>query len=101
MFLDLIFAMFLWCGLVHGEQPGGGQTADAWPSFRGNPQLTGVAMGTLPDKLEVRWKVDVKEPVTSTAAIVNGVVYVGADDSNLYAINLADGNIRWKYAAKD
>ena len=75
--------------------------ANAWPSFRGNPQLTGVAASKLDPELKVRWKVDVKEPVTSTAAIVDGVVYIGADDFNLYAINLADGSVRWKYAAKE
>ena len=28
-----------------------------WPLFRGDPLQTGKAEGTLPDPLEVRWKV--------------------------------------------
>lgn len=80
---------------------GAGSSADVWPSFRGNPQLTGVADSALPKDLKLLWKVDVKEPVTSTAAIVDGTVYVGADDSHLYALKTKTGETRWRYAAKE
>jgi len=29
--------------------------ADEWPQFRGNPQLTGVAAGTVPANLKLLW----------------------------------------------
>ena len=47
-----------------------------WPLFRGDPLQTGVAKGALPDKLEIRWKVDLKKGIESTAAIVKDTVYV-------------------------
>jgi len=68
-----------------------------WPLFRGNALQTGVAAEALPDKLEVLWSFKCQDGVESTAAIVGGVVYVGSFDQHLYAINLADGTLKWKY----
>ena len=51
-----------------------------WPMFRGNPQLTGVAGSSLPEKLRLRWRYELGDGTSSTAAIVDGVMYIGADD---------------------
>jgi outer membrane protein assembly factor BamB len=67
-----------------------------WPMFRGNNQLTGVADTTLPARPEVLWQFKTGENFGSSAAIVDGVVYVGCDDGFLYAINLEDGRLKWK-----
>lgn len=71
--------------------------ADAWPMFRGNSMLTGVATGKLPDKLEVLWRYETKESIQSSAAIVDGMVYVGSDDGFLYALDRVSGSLRWKF----
>jgi outer membrane protein assembly factor BamB len=73
-------------------------TAD-WPLFRGNPLQTGVASSSLPDDLEIRWKVRTKGAIEGGAAIVKGIVYIGSQDENLYAIDLATGKEKWKYHA--
>src|SRR5262245_13937695 len=70
-----------------------------WPIFRGNPLQTGSAVSTLPEKLEVRWKVKTKEGIEGSAAIVNGTVYIGCRDEHLYALDLATGTQKWKYKA--
>lgn len=82
-------------------QPASAPTVDEWPMFRGDRHLTGVAAGRLPPSLAVRWRHVCPEAVASTAAIVGETVYVGCDDAHLYALNLADGRVRWTYAAKD
>src|SRR3989442_602320 len=48
----------------------------AWPMFRGNPQLTGVATSPLPDQLALVWtyEADKNDAFESSAAIVDGVV---------------------------
>src|SRR5262249_53299813 len=74
----------------------GGPSAD-WPLFRGNALQTGVSKAKLPDKLEVLWKFETKEAIESTAAIANGVAYVGSFDEHLYAIELASGKEKWKF----
>ncbi|MFN0135438.1 MAG: PQQ-binding-like beta-propeller repeat protein, partial [Phycisphaerae bacterium] len=72
---------------------------DSWPMFRGDLQNRGVANTKLADKLELKWKFATTpdESIESTAAIVDGVAYVGATDGHLYAINLKDGMLRWKF----
>ncbi len=79
------------------EGPHAKLALDQWPMFRGNPRLTGVARGALPDELHVRWKYETPEPISSTAAIVDGVVYVGSDEGTLYALDLATGRPKWKH----
>jgi outer membrane protein assembly factor BamB len=64
--------------------------------FRGGPQLTGVAASELPDKPALLWKFNAGDSVASSAAIDGGVVYVGCENGNLYALNLANGSIRWQ-----
>lgn len=70
-----------------------------WPVFRGNAPQTGVAKDTLPDKLEVRWKVKLGDGIEAAAVVHKGVVYVGSFDEHLYALDLATGKERWKYKA--
>jgi outer membrane protein assembly factor BamB len=72
-----------------------------WPVFRGDAAQTGVAAHPLPDKLAVRWQFKTggdanTASVEGTAAIVGGVVYVGAFDDHLHALDLATGTEKWK-----
>jgi len=71
--------------------------ADAWPMFHGAPHLAGVAAGVLPEKPELLWSFKTDGPVVSSAAIFDGKVFVGSDDNNLYALNLADGKKVWVF----
>ncbi len=47
------------------------------------------------------WKFQCEDEVRSSPVVHRGVVYVGAYDNNLYAINAEDGSFRWKYPAAD
>src|SRR5438552_595792 len=76
--------------------------AAAWPTFRGDPAQTGVSADPLPEKLVQRWTYATVQDragggVESTSAIVNGVVYVGAFDEFLHAIDLTTGQAKWKF----
>src|SRR5438128_1529386 len=68
-----------------------------WPLFRGNPLQNGIAQSPLPDTLDIRWKIQVKDGIEAAAAIVKDTVYFGAFDQYLYAVNLPDGKEKWKY----
>ena len=85
--------LFLLTGLL--------SAADDWPQFRGNPQLTGVATGSLPATLRLLWSYDAGDSIESSAAISGGVVYVGSQSKDLLAIDLETGKLRWKYRATD
>jgi len=46
------------------------------------------------------WRFRCEDEVRSSPAVHNGVVYVGAYDHNLYAINAKNGEFLWKYATE-
>ncbi|MHC4181255.1 MAG: PQQ-binding-like beta-propeller repeat protein, partial [Planctomycetota bacterium] len=74
------------------------KASDAWPLFRGDSQATGVAAGSLPEKLELLWTFPVDGGgFQSTAAIADGMVYAASLDGNLYALDLASGRKRWEF----
>ena len=76
-----------------------GYAGDDWPGFRGNPQLTGVAAGAVPEKLELLWTFEAGDGIEATAALVRGRAYLTSLDGYLYALDLEEGNVRWKYRA--
>ena len=73
-------------------------SSDNWPQFRGNPQLTGVSLSTLPETLKVLWTYEAGDAIESSAAIADGVVYLASQKGELVALNLQDGAVRWKYS---
>jgi outer membrane protein assembly factor BamB len=77
------------------------QHTSDWPVFRGNAEGTGVAGSSLPTKLELLWTFAISQGgFESTAAIVDGVVYIGSTDGSLYAIDLATGKKRWQFTTE-
>ena len=75
--------------------------ADTYNTFRGNPQLTGVASSNLAPPLTLRWAYSTQDAIESTAAIHEGTVYVGSLDGQLYALDLHTGALVWQYQADD
>jgi hypothetical protein len=67
-----------------------------WGQFRGNPRLTGAAPTAPPASLKLRWVYEAGESIESSAAIVDGGVYVGSSKGELLAIDLESGKLRWK-----
>jgi outer membrane protein assembly factor BamB len=60
--------------------------------------LQGVADATLARPLSLGWSYQAKEGIGSSAAIVDGAVYVASMDGILHAVDLATGKARWQYA---
>src|SRR6266566_5106321 len=72
-------------------------TAADWPMYRGGPSLAGMASGSIPAKPGLLWSFKTGGPVKSSAAIVGGQVFVGSDDGNVYALDLASGKKLWSF----
>jgi hypothetical protein len=71
------------------------------PMFRGNLQHTGVYQGSgLPTLSGVKWKFHTSGQVISSPAVINGIVYFGSTDGNLYAVDAASGTLKWKFATQ-
>src|SRR5687768_11637635 len=73
--------------------------ADRWPQFRGSLPLHGTSAAALPPALKLLWTYEAGDAIESSAAIADGVVYVGSQSGDLHAVNLADGKAKWKYKA--
>src|SRR6185312_16375226 len=68
------------------------------PMFRGNPAHTGVYQAAGISKFsKVKWKFHTDGSVFSSPAVVNGVVYIGSGDGNLYAVDQGTGALKWKF----
>ncbi len=52
-------------------------------------------------RISPRWAFRCEDEIRSTAAVADGVVYVGAYDNNLYALTTDDGKFIWKFPASD
>lgn len=65
--------------------------------FRGDLSHSGIynAAG-VPKFSGIKWAFHTNAPVISSPAIVDGAIYFGSDDGNLYAVNL-DGTLKWKF----
>jgi len=75
---------------------------ESWPLFRGNALSTGVSQDKLPEQLKVLWKFKVKNGAfEGTAAIANGVAYLGDLDGKVYALDLKTGEKKWEFASQD
>jgi outer membrane protein assembly factor BamB len=71
--------------------------AARWPMFHGDPALTGLAGGTLPDRLDLVWRFETRGAVKSSPVIGDGRVFVGSDDGCVYAIDFVRGGKVWAY----
>src|SRR6188474_3447252 len=73
-----------------------GATTDGWLQFRGDPGLTGAARSALPP-LKVAWTHEAGGTIDSSAAIADGVVFVGSGSGDLLALDLGTGKRLWSY----
>lgn len=72
-----------------------------WPLFRGDPGLTGIAAPGLSADPELLWTFTAEGAITSSPSIVDGWVYFGSDDYNVYCVSAATGEKRWAFATED
>lgn len=67
--------------------------------FRGNAEHSGVYQSHGPKQLSLKWTFATAGPIVSSPAVVDGIVYAGSADRNLYAVEAETGKLRWKFDA--
>ncbi len=69
------------------------------PMFRNDVAHSGIYSATGVAKLKgVKWTFHTQGEVVSSPAIVDGVIYVGSNDGNLYAIDQQTGTKKWAFS---
>ncbi|MBU4255720.1 MAG: PQQ-binding-like beta-propeller repeat protein [Thermoplasmatales archaeon] len=74
-------------------------TTSDWSMFRHDLSHTGYSDSPAPDTNELMWGYSTEGSVGSSAAIVNGKVFIGGYDNNVYCLDENTGNIIWTYKA--
>ncbi len=72
--------------------------------FRGDAAHSGITAEAGPTVLKgVKWTFKTEGAVVSSPVLAWGMVYVGSDDRNLYALDQSSGALKWKFStsAKD
>ncbi len=70
------------------------------PMYRGNPERTGVMPGPGIEGEPVQlWRAEVGGGIYSAPAFVDGILYFGARDGGVYAVDSATGVEVWRYQA--
>ena len=82
------------------QSPVGGEGSAAM--FRGGAERTGVTAWAVPEgQPSLVWKCELTtEPCRDPVAFGN-MAYIGSVDGHLYAVDLAKGELGWKYDAED
>ncbi len=71
--------------------------SDDWPMFRYDPQHSGYSASTAYNANQTPWSYTTGGAVDSSPAVVDGRVYVGSDDGNIYCLSAATGAHIWSY----
>jgi outer membrane protein assembly factor BamB len=67
-----------------------------WPMWRSDSiHSSSAQMG--PSSFSLSWKFQTNGSVISSPSVVDGTVYIGSQDKNIYAIGAWSGNLIWKY----
>jgi outer membrane protein assembly factor BamB len=71
---------------------------DSIAKFRADASNSGVYTEKSPSKINsVAWKFKTNGVVFSSPVVSENTVYVGSNDSCLYALNSSDGQLKWKF----
>src|SRR6185437_3179020 len=66
--------------------------------FRGDAAHSGIyGAAAAPKSATLKWKFQTRSAVMSSPAVVAGILYVGSNDHNLYALDANSGTVKWKF----
>ena len=75
-------------------------TTSDWPMWRADAAHSSTAQ-VGPSNLSLAWNFTTGGSVVSSPSVVNGIVYFGSQDKNIYAVGAFSGNFMWKFTTQD
>ena len=76
------------------------QDENDWSKFRGSISNNGYREGTVPPQLSLIWSFSTENFIYGSTAVVDGRVYIGSYDNNVYCLDADTGDKIWSYATK-
>jgi outer membrane protein assembly factor BamB len=75
-------------------------SVSSWSMWRADAAHSSTAQEG-PSNLTVAWKFTTNGAVISSPSVTDGIVYVGSQDKNIYAIGAWSGNLIWNFTTQD
>jgi glucose dehydrogenase len=91
-----IFCLSIFCTLLP-KAKAQKSTLDWWPMFQHDLSHSGYSTSKAPLTNQTLWNFTTGGAVESSPVVVDGIVYVGSDDGNVYALNAYSGALVWSY----
>jgi len=95
--VSLIVALALTLSLILVPMPFVIASSADWPMFRHDLYHTGHSTSYGPTTNDILWRYPTGGGVSSSPAVVGGMVYVGSGDGNVYCLNANSGVEVWSY----
>lgn len=86
--------------IAHADSTQGSSStgdSDSWPMFRCDPTHSGFSSSSAMSTNQSQWQFTTHSSVQSAPAVAGGVVYVGSNDFDVYALNASTGSEIWSY----
>ncbi|MBN1479425.1 PQQ-binding-like beta-propeller repeat protein [candidate division KSB1 bacterium] len=96
-----VVILLLVCSKPEKEQHTTDIQSLSWPLYRGDPRLSGVASGRLPNNPKLLWTFQTGDDIKSSPVIGCGFLYIGSTDGKLYALNVTTGDSIWAFDTGD
>ena len=96
--LILLIALSLSGLLLRVTASPSAKTLYPWPMCGNNPQRTKYTESPAPTTNETLWTFDTGGGAISSPAVADGMVFIGGEDSTVYAINALTGELVWSYS---
>jgi outer membrane protein assembly factor BamB len=74
-------------------------TAYPWPMIRHDPSGQGYSASPAPHTGKLLWNYTTSGGISSTAAVANGMVFIGTTNGKFYALNMSTGKLIWNITA--
>jgi outer membrane protein assembly factor BamB len=68
--------------------------------FRADAAHSGIYASDAPTLNTVKWRFQTRGAIISSPTVLNGVVYFGSGDGNVYAVEASDGSLLWAFSTK-
>ena len=64
------------------------------------PRMASASLSLAEQQVKPLWTFECEDEIRATPTVDNGILYIGAYDNNLYALDATKGQFLWKFATK-
>jgi outer membrane protein assembly factor BamB len=97
LLIALITGALVFASLPYTITPAVAQTNSDYPMWGYDAAHTGFSQSTAPSQFKIGWTYKTGGPIMSSAAVVDGKLYIGSEDMYVYCLDANNGALVWRY----